>query len=347
VVLYVNSYWANGPSKKLTNKYGAVNREVFNYTYDANKNMLTKVDSKGTTSYIYDEMNRLTKVTEPSGRVTAYTFDASGNRSREKVTFGVNSSDTSYTYDTQNRLTRTEQTLNTSHTETSRYYYDYNGNLIARIGSALKDLTEGNVESICLAELADESSGGSAVNTYDNRNQLVSVNNGAAVSMSYNGEGLRVAKTVTGSTDNGHTQYVYERDKVVLELNAGVNQEAYSVYSGDTLLCRTVGSQTVYYSYNGHGDVTALTDGNGTLLSTYYYDAFGNIIEKTGTTDNNITYAGYQFDFETGLYYVSSRYYEPVFARFMSNQKCLWLSMVISSYLWRFEVSSKGTYCNL
>jgi YD repeat-containing protein len=129
--------------------------------------------------------------------------------------------------------------LNTSHTETGCYYYDYNGNLIARIGAALKDVTTGNVESICLAELADESSGGSAVNTYDNRNQLVSVNNGAAVSMSYNGEGLRVAKTVIGSTDNGHTKYVYERDKVVLELKANGDQKAYSVYSGDTLLCRT------------------------------------------------------------------------------------------------------------
>jgi RHS repeat-associated protein len=79
-----------------------------------------------------------------------------------------------------------------------------------------------------------------------------------------------------------------------------------------------VGSQTVYYSYNGHGDVTALTDGNGTLLSTYYYDAFGNIIEKTGTTNNSITYAGYQFDFETGLYYLNARYYDPVVARFVS-----------------------------
>jgi hypothetical protein len=28
--------------------------------------------------------------------------------------------------------------------------------------------------------------------------------------------------------------------------------------------------------------------------ATYYYDAFGNILEQTGDVDNNITYAGYQ-----------------------------------------------------
>ena len=30
--------------------------------------------------------------------------------------------------------------------------------------------------------------------------------------------------------------------------------------------------------YNGHGDVTALINSSGTILSTYYYDDFGNII---------------------------------------------------------------------
>ncbi len=46
--------------------------------------------------------------------------------------------------------------------------------------------------------------------------------------------------------------------------------------------------------YNGHADVTALLGESGNVEGTYYYDAFGNIVEQTGNVNNNITYAGYQ-----------------------------------------------------
>ncbi|NLP45408.1 MAG: RHS repeat-associated core domain-containing protein, partial [Peptococcaceae bacterium] len=51
----------------------------------------------------------------------------------------------------------------------------------------------------------------------------------------------------------------------------------------------------------------------------YYYDAFGNILESTGDVNNNITYAGYQYDEETGLYYLNARMYEPKIARFLQE----------------------------
>jgi RHS repeat-associated protein len=71
--------------------------------------------------------------------------------------------------------------------------------------------------------------------------------------------------------------------------------------------------------YNGHADVTALLDSAGTTVGTYYYDAFGNIVSQTGSFNNNITYAGYQYDSETGLYYLNSRMYDPVTARFLQQ----------------------------
>ena len=73
------------------------------------------------------------------------------------------------------------------------------------------------------------------------------------------------------------------------------------------------------YMYNGHGDVTALLGEDGTVKGTYYYDAFGNIIEQTGNVNNNITYAGYQYDSETGLYYLNARYYDSKIARFLTQ----------------------------
>ena len=96
------------------------------------------------------------------------------------------------------------------------------------------------------------------------------------------------------------------------------NQKARNVY-GTNLISRSVDSQTAFYLYNGHADVVSLIDGQGNNLATYYYDAFGNITEQTGTIDNNITYAGYQYDKETGLYYLNARMYDPVTARFLQE----------------------------
>lgn len=48
------------------------------------------------------------------------------------------------------------------------------------------------------------------------------------------------------------------------------------------------GADTLTYMYNGYADVTALLDNNGNLVATYYYDASGNILEKTGTAENSI-----------------------------------------------------------
>ncbi len=71
--------------------------------------------------------------------------------------------------------------------------------------------------------------------------------------------------------------------------------------------------------YNGHGDVTALLGTDGTVKGTYYYDAFGNITEQTGDVNNSVTYAGYQYDKETDLYYLNARYYDSKTARFLSE----------------------------
>jgi len=58
---------------------------------------------------------------------------------------------------------------------------------------------------------------------------------------------------------------------------------------------------------------------DGEIRGTYYYDAFGNILEVSGNADNPIRYAGYMYDEETGLYYLNARYYDPKIARFLSE----------------------------
>jgi len=153
-------------------------------------------------------------------------------------------------------------------------------------------------------------------NTYDVWNQLVrtETENGTVVENAYNGDGRRVIKTVNGAA----TYYLYEYDKVILETNVFGDVTGRNVY-GLNLLIRTVGVDTFYYMYNGHADVTTLLTPEGTVAASYYYDAFGNILEQTGDVSNSVLFAGYQYDKETGLYYLNARMYDPVTARFMQE----------------------------
>jgi RHS repeat-associated protein len=122
---------------------------------------------------------------------------------------------------------------------------------------------------------------------------------------------------------NGETTgYLYEGDKVVLETNQDNSQKAFQVY-GTNLLYRSVGVEEYYYLYNAHGDVTSLMEADGNIAATYDYDAFGNIITKTGNADNNILYAGYQQDDESGLYYLNARYYDSTISRFITEDTYL------------------------
>ncbi len=58
-------------------------------------------------------------------------------------------------------------------------------------------------------------------------------------------------------------------------------------------------------------------------LTTTMYDAWGKLISSSGSLAdiNPLRYRGYYYDTETGFYYLQSRYYDPVFSRFINADK--------------------------
>ena len=319
-VLYPNgakeeyTYYRDNLIWTLTNKKadGSV-IDTYSYEYDAAHNQTKKTDSKGETYYTYDSLNRLDSVTEPDGKITAYRYDKAGNRIEESVTAGGSTVSTTYTYNEQNRLVLTNTQANGTSEKVS-YSYDDNGNMASRTKSVTKPVDPNLPSEFALEKAGLTTNTDVAFYEYDVWNQLSkSVEGSNTINYTYNGNGLRVGKEVNGQL----TRYMYEGDKVVLELNGEGTQTARNV-QGLNLLARTSGAETLYYLYNGHADVTALLGTDGTVETTYYYDAFGNIVDHTGV-DSNITYAGYQFDKETGLYYLNSRYYDSKIARFLTE----------------------------
>ncbi len=61
-----------------------------------------------------------------------------------------------------------------------------------------------------------------------------------------------------------------------------------------------------------------LTDEEGTATDFYTYDAFGNLTEKLGNTENSYLYRGEQLDSFTSLYYLRARYMNPSTGTFIT-----------------------------
>ncbi|MBQ9833179.1 MAG: RHS repeat-associated core domain-containing protein, partial [Clostridia bacterium] len=81
-----------------------------------------------------------------------------------------------------------------------------------------------------------------------------------------------------------------------------------------------------YYIRNLQGDIIGILDSNMNYVVEYSYDTWGKLISTTGSlastlgTLNPFRYRGYVYDTETGLYYVSSRYYDPEIGRWISPE---------------------------
>ena len=82
--------------------------------------------------------------------------------------------------------------------------------------------------------------------------------------------------------------------------------------------------QYFFYLYNAQGDVIAIIDDYAERVVNYEYSAWGELLSVTGSkadtvgTLNPFRYRGYCYDTETGLYYVSSRYYDPAVGRWIN-----------------------------
>ena len=97
---------------------------------------------------------------------------------------------------------------------------------------------------------------------------------------------------------------------------------------GENLSLQTLCSRLSYgyrYEKNLQGDIVAIYNASGTKLVSYVYDAWGNVTRtyhnggsSTGAAKNPFTYRGYYYDWDTGFYYLQSRYYDPAVGRFIN-----------------------------
>ena len=122
------------------------------------------------------------------------------------------------------------------------------------------------------------------------------------------------------------TKYVWDpvNDCVLSELDE--NNVTKVVYTNEArpyggVLSQRRGSVSHYHHHDALGSTRLLTDSSGNVTDTYEYDAWGNSVASTGTTENPYRWVGkygYQTDQSTGQLYVRARMYQPTVARWCS-----------------------------
>jgi RHS repeat-associated protein len=121
------------------------------------------------------------------------------------------------------------------------------------------------------------------------------------------------------------TKYIWDEDNLLAEADA--NNTINVVYTHEPqkygkLISTRIGNNTSYHHYDGLGSTRQLTNSAGTVTDTMIYDAWGNVVSRTGTTNISLLWigeVGYYFDAETGLFWVRARYYAAALSRWLSR----------------------------
>ena len=243
-----------------------------------------------------------------------------------------------YRYDELNQLVREDSAVQNKSIE---YVYDGGGNLLARkeyayttgeLGAVLSTVTYGysaswkdlltnyNGTAITYDTIGNPLTwrGGLSLTWQNGRQLSTAQKSGLSVSYQYNASGIRTKKTVNGVS----TEYFLDGSSIVAQKTG--NDVIWYLFDGTGRAGFELNETSYYYVYNGQGDVIGILDSSGNRVVTYTYDSWGSPLSVTGSRastvgqKNPIRYRGYYYDTETGLYYLQSRYYDPVVGRFLN-----------------------------
>ncbi len=153
---------------------------------------------------------------------------------------------------------------------------------------------------------------------YDNKDYLTKITkpDGTVINYTYDASKHLVKRSQTNKPD---VNYQYSGDRLVSQqLNDGTVTTKYNYDVDGRLFSIFINGSEYYPLTNALGSIIALRDASGVSVNQYTYDEWGNVVDQRETIPNNVRYAGYQYDPETGMYNLGARWYDPSLYRFIS-----------------------------
>jgi RHS repeat-associated protein len=296
------SYTYDDLGRLKTETDGAIVKE---YDYDAANNRISLIIKqngtvKTSTTYDYDNMNRLEKVSENNQLIAKYHYDENGNR--DTLT-NANGTSTVYSYNLANKLATL--TNNKGTTPLSKYTYSYylNGNQASKTdlaGKVTSYLYDG------LGRLSSEAPSGEPTISYtydDYNNRLTMTVAGVSrTEYAYDKNNRLLTETKTAGTTTETTNYNYDENgnqiSKATETLKPADASATESIEVSTTDDSAGGQGVTLNEYNGFNQLVKTTS-NGTT-AVYTYNGDGQRISKTvnGTVTNHI-WDGDQIALET------------------------------------------------
>jgi len=155
---------------------------------------------------------------------------------------------------------------------------------------------------------------GSASFTFDCDQRLIGIDTGTQ--FFYDGRGNRL-KAIRGGVT---TFYIYDPwGNLLAEADANGITRKY-VY-GNGLLALATSSDLYCYHFDATGNTIALTDMAQTVVNSYAYEPFGQVLAQQESVAQPFKFVGrYGVMAEpSGIYYMRARYYDPSVGRFISE----------------------------
>ncbi len=256
--------------------------------------------------YTRNATGRITVENQPGDHTTTYTLDEIYQLTREQRT-GTLPYDHQFSYDaTGNRLTKTTG----AGTETSTY--GDNDQILTAGAKSYQHDNDGNMTGVTV--------GGQTTGLqwdYNNKLKQITYPGGATNTFQTNDAGQRVSKT----DSSGTTTCLFDSEEAAWAVLADSRAD-YTRGGVTGLISERQGSTSRFY----HGDQLAstrgLTNTSQTITDTREFDAWGLLVNSTGTTATPFGFAGghgYQRDPDSGLKLLGERYYDPSIGRFISR----------------------------
>lgn len=121
----------------------------------------------------------------------------------------------------------------------------------------------------------------------------------------------------------------YEENRLIYEIRNG--NKSYFLYDENDILYGIIYNNiTYFYTRDILGTITGLVNEQGVQVVNYEYDAWGRILSTTGSLQDTLGYDNpfryksmfgndYYYDVDSELYYCATRWYNPLWCRFISG----------------------------
>ena len=270
-------------------------------------------------SYKYDKLNNITNIYHNDILENKYCYDDYNELISEEDY--ITNEKIVYDYDTLGNIkTIKKYDLNDNLLETNNYQYN---NLNWK-----DQLTKYNNEEITYDEIGNPITIGNINLSWINGRSLNSYqDSNNTINYKYNKDGIRTSKIV----NNKETKYYLEGTNIVFETKD--NNILYFMRDNtNDLIGFKYNDNIYYYIKNAQNDIIGILDSNYNIVAKYKYNSWGVNIKITDGIGNDVQnnlnhianinpfrYRSYYYDSETKLYYLNSRYYNPLWGRFLNS----------------------------